>query len=200
MAMTHDSLPAPQALQRIRSMSRPLTVLLWIAFGLIILVQVPEIVAILFFFHHPDSLRAYVSFTDAGISLTIAGPQTYEPALTPLDTIDFAHRAVLAACAALCAASCAMVLLQFRGLFSLYSRGIIFAQENAVRLKKAGVWFAVAAITINLSGRLFVRVVDVPRIGTSNAAMAIVCGAMIYVIARVMELGREADLERKEFI
>ena len=188
------------AVRRIRLLSRPLTILLWIGLGLIVLVQIPEIIAILFFFHHTDALRAYVSFTDIGLGLTIAEPQLHNPSLVPLDTITIGHRVVLAGLGALCAASSALVLLQLRGLFALYSRCIVFAMENATRLKKAALWLVVAAIATNLSGRIFVLITGGPRQGIANAASALIFGAMSYVVGRVMELGREADLERKDFI
>jgi hypothetical protein len=77
---------------------------------------------------------------------------------------------------------------------------VVFGSQNARRMKHFGLWLVLWAVASNLGERVFVAVILAPLQGTSNAAMAVVYGAMIYVIAHVMDLAREADLERKEFV
>ncbi|MGH8143401.1 MAG: DUF2975 domain-containing protein [Steroidobacteraceae bacterium] len=190
------------ALARMRAFSRPLTVLISIALGLSILVPAAQIVAMLFFFMHAGSQAAFVSFHDYGVGLTIGGiePGLRGAYLVPLDSLDRSLRIAVAVLDAACAASHAMALLQLRALFSLYSRGIVFAADNVARLKKFALWLVIAAIVVNLSGLLFLRALDVRSVSTANAAMALIYGAMIYVIAHAMALGRAADQESREFV
>jgi hypothetical protein len=188
-----------RALGRIRALSRPLTLLISIALGLSVVIPMAEVVVILFF-HQFGSPRALVSFNEWGIGLSIGNINLQSGALIPLESLGFAQRLTAAGLAALCATCVGIALIHLRGLFVLYSRGTVFAADNIVRMKKFGLWLVVTGIVVNVSGRLFVQVMGTPVQGTANAAMAVVYGAMIYVIAYVMELGREADLERKEFL
>lgn len=193
-----DSLPQGRALRRIRALSRPITVLLAIAIGLSV-VPAAEIVVVLFF-HRLDSPHAWVSFGAWGIALAIGGDPPRSPALIPLDSLAAGQRLLVAALGALCTTCQVLTLLQLRGLFALYSRGIVFAAGNVARMKKFGVWLAVAVIAANASDHVFARALHAPVTGVANVPVAVVYGAMIYVIAYVMELAREADLERQEFV
>jgi hypothetical protein len=199
MQNTIDLPSQVRAQGRIRALSRPLTLLISIALGLSILIPIAEILVILFF-HQFGSPRASVSFNEWGIGLTIGNAEGQNGSIIPLDSLDFRQRLADAGLAAMCATCTAMALTHLRGLFALYSRGTVFAADNIVRMKKFGLWLAVTGIVVNVSGRLFVLAMGAPVQGTANAAMAVVYGAMIYVIAYVMQLGREADLERKEFL
>lgn len=71
---------------------------------------------------------------------------------------------------------------------------------NVRHMKLFGCWLVVASVAVNLSGRAFFAVTGEPAHDTANAAMAVVYGGMIYVIARVMELAREADEDRRAFV
>ncbi len=195
-----DSVPQGRALRRIRALSRPLAVLLSIALGLFV-ISAAEIVVVLFF-HRLGSPHDWVSFNEWGLELAIGGdfgPHP-NPALIPLDSLAAGQRFIVAGLAILCATCEFILLLQLRGLFALYSRGIVFAAGNVARMKKFGVWLALTGIVANVSDHLFERALHAPVMGFANAPMEIVYGAMIYVIAYVMELAREADLERKEFV
>lgn len=198
---TGVSQPAVQLdkLQRIRRISRPLaflfTAVLVIGFAIVVLQA-----GVLVLFDHIGAPAAYAGFSSGGPVLEI-GPMTSPPAtLVPVANLTQHQRLIHAGLTLLCGACGAWMLLQLRGLFALYGRGVIFAAENAQRMKGFGLWLAVTAIVINLSGRIFAAVIHVPLEGTANAALSVIYGAMIYVIAYVLDLGREADLERKEFI
>ncbi len=186
------------SLRRLRRLSLPFMILLSIALGLVVLVQVPEIVAILFFFHGGDAFHAAVGSSADGIGLSIWGKD--QPPGVALESLSFAQRSILALLAGLCAASGGLALFHLRQLFALYSRGVVFAAENVRHIKHFGLWLVVAAIVVNVSGRVFQIVTGEPAHGTANAAMALVYGGMTFVVARVMELGRQADQERNEFV
>ena len=190
--MTND-----HSLRQLRRLSQPFVILLSIALGLVVLVQVPEIVAILFF-HSGGDFHAAVASSANGIGLSIWGKDP--PPGVALESLSFGQRSALALLAALCAACGGLALFHLRQLFALYARGVVFADDNIRHIKRFGVWLALAAIAINASGWLFHMVTGEPSHGAANAAMAVVYGGMTYVVARVMELGRQADQERKEFI
>ena len=195
-----DSVPQVRALRRIRALSRPLTVLISIALGLSAIVA-PLAFAALLGFPRFGSLHNFVSFTAVGVGVAFGkiGLQRY-PGFILVDGLTTGERLLVAGLAVTCAACNVLALVQLRGLFALYSRGVVFSSGNITRIKKFGLWLAVTAIVANVAGRLFVRVLNVPLQGTANAALAVVVGAMIYVIGYVMELAREADLERQEFV
>jgi hypothetical protein len=199
-----DLSPQAQALQRIRKVSQPIKILLSILFALAVVVPIFQIVVVLFLADHLGSWRAFVSFSPGGVGLNVADadPQRHLQNLAqiPLDTLGIQQRCMIAALDALCATCTALAVLHLRRLFDLYSRGIVFAEDNIRHIKRFGMWLVVAAIAINVAGRVFVWTTHAAIFGTSNAALMVVLGAMIYVIAYVMELGREADLERKDFL
>jgi hypothetical protein len=197
------SLQAP-ALRRIRRVSQPIRLLIAIALALAIMVPVFQIVVLLFFARHLGSMRAFVSFSAWGVGLNVADAdqQLYLHSLAriPVDTLSIQQRCAVAGLDAVCAACTALALRHLYRLFGLYSRGIVFAENNIRHIKWFGIWLVAAAISANVSGPLFVRVTGGLTQSTANAALTVIFGAMIYVIAHVMELGREADLERKDFL
>lgn len=197
-----DFSPEARALGRIRRLSRPIAILLSIALAFSIAIPVAQIAVLLFLANHLGSLRAFVSFTGWGVGVTVVGADQHLQSLTriPLDSLSIGLRLAIAGLAAVCAACIAVALNQLRRLFVLYSSGVVFAENNIRCIKDVGLWIAAAAVAANLSGRIFARITHLTPEGIANAAMAVVLGAMIYVIAHVMELGREADLDRKDFI
>lgn len=195
-----DSVPQARALRRIRALSWPLLVLVSIGLGLSVLVALLGFVVLL---GSPrfGSLHNFVVFAapfGVGVAIGKLGLSRYGYLL--VDTLTTEQRFILAGLAAVCSACNVLTLLQLRGVFALYSRGVVFSRGNITRIKKFGLWVAVTAIVVNVAGRIFVRALNAPLLGTANATAAVVVGAMIYVIGYVMELAREADLERKEFV
>ncbi len=120
--------------------------------------------------------------------------------MIPLAGLSLEQRYEVAGLLALCASCNALALFQLRSLFALYYRGVVFAEDTIRRIKGFGLWLVLAAIAANAAGRLYMWVTHANVGGIANAALIVLLGAMIYVIAHVMELGREADLERKDFI
>jgi hypothetical protein len=163
---------------------------------------IAEIIVLLFFADRIGSMRGFVSFSEWGVGLSVSdiASRFAERTQIPLETLSLQQRCTVSALAALCALCTALMLFQLRSLFALYSRGQVFTAANIQRIKAFGMWLVAGAIVANVAGRIFVAVTHAPVTSTANAAMAVLLGVMIYVIAHVMELGRAADLERKEFI
>ena len=190
--MTDDN-----ALRPVRRLSQPFMILLTIALGLVVLVKGAEILVILFF-QGGDAWHAAVSSSEGGIGFSIWSKG--QPPGVVLDSLSFGQRSALALLAALCAAGSGLALFHLRQLFALYSKGVVFDRANVSHIKWFGLWLAGSGIMINVADRLFPVITGEPSHGFANAAMGVVYGAMTYVIARVMELGRQADQERREFI
>jgi hypothetical protein len=198
MAVLSEGAVSSEALERIRTLSRPIEILLTVALGLLLLVQIPQILAVLFLFHGGE-WRSWASFSEVGLGLSIVRGSDIAPGVA-LETLDAGQRLGVAALAAGCAGCSALMLFHLRQLFGLFTRGAVFAKANTRHLQRFALWLAAAAIVANVSSRLFEAITDVPPSGVANAVLAVVIGAMIYVVARVMELATEADEERKDFI
>jgi hypothetical protein len=191
--MTEDTM-----LRQVRRLSWPFMILLTIVLALVVLVQVPEIVAILFFFHTGDAWHAAVSASAGGIGLSVWGAN--QPPGVALDSLSLGQRSALALLAALCTTCGGLAIFHLRQLFALYSRGEVFAAANIGHIKQFGLWLVASGVMINVADRLFPMITGEPSHGFANAVMAVVYGGMTWVVARVMELGRQADVERREFI
>jgi hypothetical protein len=96
------------------------------------------------------------------------------------------------------------ILLAFwnlRGLFALYSRGIVFARENAAHLKRVGLWLVIYPFAKVLANIIFQAAG-----GTDKAwfhmelIYALVAGLIVFVIALVMEFGHEIEQEKDSFV
>jgi hypothetical protein len=199
MALMPALVSSQTPLKRIRNVSRPLTILLSVALGLAI--AYPLLVCGgLLLLHGSGSPSAYVSFTSGGPAIEVGKVDSTQSYFVPIDSLSLGQRAALACLRLLCSTCIALMLFHLRALFALYPRGVIIASENIRSIKGFGSWLVLSAIAINLSGRIFAAIIHAPPRDIANAALAVVYGAMIYVIAHVMEIGREADLERKDFI
>jgi hypothetical protein len=97
-----------------------------------------------------------------------------------------------------------MVLLfwSLRSLFGLYAKGVVFAPDNARTLKHVGAALIVIAIAPWL-GHAFL---DILHLAIDKAWMhgssvqELILGIIVYVIAQVMQLGRELEEERSQFV
>ena len=95
-----------------------------------------------------------------------------------------------------------MVMHHLRGLFRLYAQGIVFAEENARSFKRMGQWLIAYAITPFLSVNILILLnLAVDRAWFHNAEIyALGLGVILFIIAEVMEAGREIEQERDEFV
>jgi hypothetical protein len=202
MQTTIDLSPQTRALRRIRALSRPIQILTGIALALAIVGPTFQILVMLFLPGHHGSWRPFLSFDGWGVGLGIGPTELYlhSPVSVPLDSLSTQQRWAVAGLGTLCAVCVALALNHLYRLFALYSRGIVFAEDNIARIKGFAMWLVAAAIAAHICGRLFVWLTGVNPQSTANTALAVILGAMIYVIGHVMALGREADLERKDFV
>jgi hypothetical protein len=94
-----------------------------------------------------------------------------------------------------------MLFWELRGLFRLYARGIVFARDNAMYLKRTGLWL-VAYPFAQIAGNLVFRLAG----GLDKSwfhiefVYALVLGLIVTVIAQVMEFGRDIEQEKDSFI
>ncbi|HEY4029886.1 MAG TPA: DUF2975 domain-containing protein [Caulobacteraceae bacterium] len=97
-----------------------------------------------------------------------------------------------------------MVLLfwNLRRLFGLYARGVVFAPDNARCLKHVGA----ALIAIAVAPWLGHALLDSLHLAIDKSWMhassleELVLGAIVYVIAQVMQLGHEIEQDRSQFV
>lgn len=94
-----------------------------------------------------------------------------------------------------------LVCWHLRGLFSLYARGIVFAQQNAAHLKRIGLWLVIWPVA-KLGANIVFRLAG----GTDKAwaqsifLYSLILGLIVFAIAQVMEFGREIEQEKDSFI
>src|SRR5262249_28208007 len=121
-----------------------------------------------------------------------AGKPPAIPGMVLYSSLSPVTRGVGMIAIAIAAAPFLMVFWQLHGLFRLYARGIVFARENAVRLKRVGLGlmsypFAkfAAHMSFQLAGGL-------DRVWFhTEMVYALVAGLIVLAIAQVMEFGRE---------
>ena len=94
-----------------------------------------------------------------------------------------------------------LVCWHLRGLFRLYARGIVFARRNATHLKRIGLWLVIWPIA-KFGANMVFQLAG----GTDKAwaqmifVYSLVLGLIVFVIARVMEFGREIEEEKDSFV
>ena len=95
-----------------------------------------------------------------------------------------------------------MVMYHLRGLFRLYAQGVVFAEQNARAFKRMGQWLIAYAVTPFLSVKLLSLLdLAIDRAWFHSAEIyALGLGVILFVVAEVMEAGREIEQERDEFI
>jgi hypothetical protein len=95
-----------------------------------------------------------------------------------------------------------LVLMHLRGLFRLYAQGIVFAEENAKAFKRMAQWLIVYAVTPFISVKLLTLVdLAIDKAWFHNTELyALGLGSILFIIAEVMQAGREIEQERDEFI
>jgi hypothetical protein len=203
MSPAQDVVLSPSTLKRIRALSRPITILVSVALGLLVAVQTAEIAAVLLAFHKGDAWQGQASFTADGFGLSVFdAAHPIPPSFgVMVDKLGAGERLEIAALAAGCAGCAAMALFNLRQLFALYSRGAVFSASNVARMKAFALWLVLAVIAVNVCGRIFLATIGgLVAYPPGNVVLTLVYGAMIYVMARVMELACEADQERREFV
>ena len=95
-----------------------------------------------------------------------------------------------------------MLFFSLRRLFGLYAEGVVFAAENARCIRWVGIALIANAVAPGL-GVLFLTslnlVIDHQWLHASSV-QELVLGAVVYVIAQVMQVGHEIEEERSQII
>jgi hypothetical protein len=95
-----------------------------------------------------------------------------------------------------------MIFWNLSALFRLYGQGVVFARENGRHIQKIGLWLIAAA---------FAPIVTVTILSVTGQAVdhawfhmqqvqELILGGLVYVIAQVMQVGREIEEDRSQFI
>ena len=186
-------------LRQVRRLSRPFVVIFTIALGLLVLIEALQLLALLLLPHGVGGWRGGLSASAEGINLSVVRSSDPVPGVA-LEALSFVQRAELAALSLASAICGGLAVFHLRRLFALYARGEVFAEDNIRHIKRFGLWLALSAVMINVADHLFPAITGQPAHGFANAVLALVYGGMTYVVGRVMELGRQADVERREFV
>lgn len=116
----------------------------------------------------------------------------------------FAPSQRLAGAVAICllTAPIMFILHEARGLFRLYADGIVFAFENARRIKFMGVGLILYSAAPFVANRVIMLagVTSDPIWFHLDEVMSLIFGALAFVIGDVMEFGREIEQERDGFV
>jgi len=177
----------------LRLLSRALAVLFTIFAALQILWMLAACIGTLFFSNH-------MLEGSAGAAI-YAGKPPVVPGMVLYSSLSAVTRGVGVIATAVAAAPFLMVFWELRGLFWLYARGIVFARENAVRLKRVGLWlisYPFAKVAVHMLFRLAGGLDKVWF--HMEMVYALVAGLIVLAIAQVMEFGREIELDRSEII
>jgi hypothetical protein len=190
----------PPVVERIGSLSRPFRQLLSISFG-VSLAGIAASVGVIIFHAdaNPESGRIWLQYYPGllGFYFGKASPML----AVPLDSLSFGQRVLVSLIVLARYLPAAMVLWNLRGLFALYSEGLIFEAQNVRRVRMIGLGLILSGIASFVVWPLFVFAVEFKHQGFEIAGVGtLVFGGMTFVVARVMELGRELAQEQAEFL
>jgi len=191
-------LPPSAALRRMRLLSRGLAILfLVLAVGLGL---VGSAVILDFIAPYAPNL---IALGPAGGLLTI-GPPTHAlpPHYVAVGAMPRVQRLATAPVGMLHVVPMFLLFWNLRRLFGQYAKGVVFAPDNARSLKHVGAALIVIAIAPWL-GHAFLRSLNLAidqAWAHGSSIQELVLGAVVFVIAQVMQLGRELEEERSQFV
>ena len=149
-----------------------------------------------------DNPYLHGSLGPTGGKLFLGEPPPLPADFVPIPSLPIWHRLFFLVVFVAAQAPFFMVFANVRALFQLYARGVVFAADNARRFKLTGLWLIAAAIAPALS--------QVVQRGAGLAidrawfhmweVHALILGGLLFVISLVMEVGREIEQERAEFV
>jgi hypothetical protein len=182
------------ALTRIRALSRPFVVLFSVLCGGAS-VFVAGLMVALVFYGGP-----YLRVGPATLQITtVLGSETV--GTTPVGDLPLVTRLGMSACALQVMGPAIAVLWHLRGLFVLYARGIVFAADNVARYRAIGVWLIAYAVAPMVSHQVATLTGGIDRAWFHAVSLeALVLGAMLFVIAGVIDLGREIEQDQAGFL
>jgi hypothetical protein len=187
------------ALRRIRWVSRGLEMLFLVLSAGWCLLSAPLILA--FVFPYAGNL---VSLGPSGGLLTLPGAphQPLPPGYVTPGEMPMVQRLAHVPVGLLHAIPTFILFFSLHRLFGAYAKGVVFTPRNARRIKHIGAALAVSAVAPFL-GFTFLNSLGLAidhswMHGTS--VQELVLGAVVYVIAQVMQLGRELEDEQRQFV
>ena len=95
-----------------------------------------------------------------------------------------------------------LIFWSLKRLFGLYAGGVVFARENAALIKRIGFWLAIDAVA-PFACHLFLAAThwEVDHNWLQFAGLQeLILGGVVFVIALVMEAGREIEEDRGQFV
>jgi hypothetical protein len=184
--------------RRLLLLSRGLTWLFTLFLAAAMLYVLAGIVVVLFFSDHIQMGRSGMA-----VSFGLHGevPRAAR-GLVRMSDLPWRARLVGAFDWLLIAAPFVFIAWHLRALFGLYARGVVFAGENATHLKRIGLWLIACPFANYAADTLFWLAGGADKAGWLHVfqVQALVLGAIVYVIAQVMEFGREIEQEKDSFI
>lgn len=185
---------SPANVRRIRLLSRVLAILFTGLLGLTILAHTTILSVGLFL---PD----HIYTGPAGAELVLSSADKATIGMVALSTQPLITRLAGAVDLVLAAIPIMLILWHLRALFLLYAAGTVFSRENAAHLKHIGIWLIAFLPLKFLANMIFQAAggLDTKWLHASGV-YAVILGAIVLVIAQVMEVGREIEQERSEFV
>ncbi|MDG2523644.1 DUF2975 domain-containing protein [Caulobacter segnis] len=189
--------PAPVALptaahhQRLRLASRALS---WLFTALLILVgaiAAALIAAVVFYTGDDFRIGSNAVWIGKGSADSVA-----------FRTLSLPHRLAYAAVGVVRIAPSLMIFWRLRELFALYSQGEVFGRRNGWLIGQVGVWLCAYAVAPLLC-HLFLSATgwEIDRKWMHLASIqAFILGLLVFVIAQVMQVGREIEEDREAFV
>jgi Ca2+/Na+ antiporter len=183
--------------RRLRLLSPALKLLFTTLLILLVLYLIAAIVVVVFF-------SAYVQTNAQGVTLFFGPHGEIPPAAAGM--VRFSDQPVVTRITGVVDVAIAMVPIFFifwhlRGLFALYAAGTVFARENAIHLKRIGIWLIVYPFAKFAANMLFRMAGGLDHAWFHMMGLqALVLGLIVVAIAQVMEFGHEIEQEKDSFI
>ena len=97
--------------------------------------------------------------------------------------------------------SLALIFFYCRNLFRLYEQGEVFAPENIACLRHLALWLVIWGVAPAIGHQIATLsgVLDVGWLRASSLG-AIVLGGFLFILAKVIDLGREIETDRARYI
>lgn len=185
---------APDAVSRIRRLSRPMAWLCTLLLAAAVAILVGAVLTALFY----DGPR--VQLRSGGLWITVP-PDT--PSMTGRTLADLPTRTrlALAGSATIMLAPAVLILFMLRRLFTLYSRGAVLETRNARCLESIALGLIVYAIAPTL-GHLLVASAGFDDSGwlRLDSLQALVLGGVLMIIGRVMRWGAMVHDDASRFV
>jgi hypothetical protein len=181
------------AVRRLRGWSRLFVAVFGVCLAVSVTLGAVAVLAILFY--RGDHIQ--IGPTSAWI-----GTPPAPAGFVPFAGLPLLQKLAYALVAAIRAAPSVLLFWNLRGLFLLYEKGMVFGRDNAARIRWAGVWLVADALAPFVCHLLLsVLHFEIDR-GWAHvlSLQELVLGGVVFVIAQVMQLGREIEEERGQFV